>query len=93
MFRQKGALKDLAKFTGETPAPESFLIKIQTSARPQPCLRPQHSYFLVNEGVHLTLPPHIFSVQVISGACTSRVSRGEFRIKIKTKKPNPNPNP
>ena len=35
------------------------------------------------EGVHLTFPPHIFSVQVKSGACyiTGQWGRGQNKIK------------
>ena len=33
------------------------------------------------ESVHLTLPPHIFSVQVNSGACSIMASGAEFRKK------------
>ena len=39
------------------------------------------------EIVHLTSPPHIFSVEVKSGACYTRISGGEFWIKLN--KPNP----
>ena len=46
------------------------------------------------EAIHLTLPPHIISVQVMSRSMfTSRVSWGEFRNKRNLNKPNPNPNP
>ena len=40
-----------------------------------------YSHYTVKEGVHLTLPTHIFSVQIKSGAYTSLVSGGELRIK------------
>ena len=35
------------------------------------------------EGVHLTLPPHIFSVQVKSGACYITGEWGQVQNKIK----------
>ena len=35
------------------------------------------------EGVHLTLPPHIFSVQVKSGACYTTGQWGPVQNKIK----------
>ena len=43
------------------------------------------------EGVHLTLPPHIFRPSKVTEHVISRVNGGEFRIK--RKKPYPNPNP
>ena len=48
-------------------------------------------HFSRSEGVHLTLPPHIFSVKFSPKHVTSRVSGGNFRIKQKKANPNPNP--
>ena len=42
------------------------------------------------EGVHQTLPPHIFSIQIKSGACDITGLWGRVHNKNK-RKPNPNP--
>ena len=41
-------------------------------------------YYLLLEGVHLTLPPHIFSIQVKSGACyiTGQQERIQNKINL-----------
>ena len=50
------------------------------------------SYIKINsayEGVHLTLPPHIVSVQVKSGTC---YITGQWGASSEQNKHNPNPN-
>ena len=41
-------------------------------------------YTVIREGVHLTLPPDIFSVQVKSGSCYIMDQWGQLQNKIET---------